>query len=68
DLVRAIIGSCGRTDLKPEILGTAGHGEIDEQYLSSERAKQVLGWEAETALADGLQRTCEWYREYLQAG
>ncbi|MGD8240093.1 MAG: SDR family NAD(P)-dependent oxidoreductase [Armatimonadota bacterium] len=68
DLVRAIIETCGRTDLKPEILGAAGHGEIDKQYLSSEKAQQVLGWEAETALADGLQGACEWYREYLQAG
>jgi len=67
-LVRTILETCGRADLKPEVLGTAGPGEIDRQYLSSEKAKRELGWEAQTALAEGLQRTCEWYRQYLQAG
>ncbi len=67
ELVRMIIETCGRTDLQPEVLGTAGHAEIDRQYLSSEKAKQVLGWEPATPLADGLQRTCDWYREYLQS-
>jgi CDP-glucose 4,6-dehydratase len=67
-LVRMVIETCGRDDLEPEILGTAGHGEIDRQYLSAEKARAVLGWEAETPLPEGLQRTCAWYREYLQVG
>ncbi len=67
ELVCMIIEKCGKADVEPDILGTAGHGEIDRQYLSSEKARQTLGWEAETDLADGLERTCRWYREYLQA-
>jgi CDP-glucose 4,6-dehydratase len=67
ELVRLIIEKCGKADVEPDILGTAGHGEIDRQYLSSEKARLTLGWKVETDLADGLERTCRWYREYLQA-
>ena len=66
ELVRMILETCGRADLEPEVLGTAGHGEIDRQFLSADKARRVLGWEARTPLAEGLERTCRWYREHLR--
>lgn len=44
-----------------EILGRNTPGEIEVQYLDSRKAKERLGWEAKTELADGVRRTLEWY-------
>jgi CDP-glucose 4,6-dehydratase len=39
-------------------------GEIDAQYLSSQKAETRLGWKAEVTLDEGLQQTIDWYRSY----
>ena len=39
--------------------------EIDAQFLSAEKIRARVGWTAEVALDDGLERTIEWYRENL---
>jgi len=44
-----------------EVLDRDTPGEIDVQFLDSRKAKEKLGWEAKTELADGLHRTLEWY-------
>ncbi len=61
-LVRAVLAACGRPDLEPDVRATA-RGEIDRQYLDSRRAAQLLGWRAQTPLAQGLAATVAWYRE-----
>jgi CDP-glucose 4,6-dehydratase len=43
ELVQKILERVGKKDLKPEILGTAS-GEIVKQYLSSQKARRLLGW------------------------
>jgi len=60
DLILAGMGS----RLKPRILATAKH-EILEQYLSTAKARKVLGWMPRTRLVDGLDETIAWYREVL---
>lgn len=45
------------------ILGKETKGEIDRQYLSSEKAARVLKWKPRTELRDGLAKTIAWYRE-----
>jgi CDP-glucose 4,6-dehydratase len=65
-MVQAIIGQSGRTDLEPIILGQA-QNEIQDQYLSSEKAKRVLDWRPKYSLEDGLRDTIGWYREFLSA-
>lgn len=62
DLVNKIIQISGKSHLKPKVLGTA-KGEIDVQYLSSEKAKKLLGWEAKVSLEEGLKNTVEWYKQ-----
>jgi len=42
------------------ILNEAQH-EIRNQYLSSQKAKEILGWEPGFSLEDGLKRTFDWY-------
>ncbi|MCU1263945.1 MAG: hypothetical protein JWM21_263 [Acidobacteria bacterium] len=41
-------------------------GEIDMQYLLSQKAETRLGWKGEVTLDEGLQRTIDWYRSYVE--
>jgi CDP-glucose 4,6-dehydratase len=64
-LVDEILAAVGTAYLEPRILGDV-HGEIDRQYLASDLAKQVLGWEPRVDLPDGLRLTVGWYRKFLE--
>lgn len=65
DLVNKIIKVSGK-DLAPDVQGEKKpHAEIDEQYLSSEKALKVLGWKPKFDLENGLGETFSWYSEYL---
>lgn len=64
EIAQAIIALSDRPDLQPQVLNQASH-EIARQYLSSEKAHQVLGWTAHYSLAEGLRRTLAWYREFF---
>ncbi|MHB8573031.1 MAG: NAD-dependent epimerase/dehydratase family protein [Candidatus Dormibacteria bacterium] len=61
DLLRRLIN---RADLEPSVLGEAS-GEIQYQTLSSQRAREVLGWSPRWALEDALRETIAWYERYL---
>jgi CDP-glucose 4,6-dehydratase len=50
--------------LKPLIQNTA-KGEIQSQYLSYEKAKDLLNWNPTYSLTMGLKETIEWYVSYL---
>ena len=64
EIVEAIIALSDYPGLKPIILNHASH-EIQKQYLSSEKARRVLGWQPQVSLEEGLRRTLAWYRTYL---
>ena len=66
-LVDRILKVAGRSDLQPDVRNEASH-EIREQYLSSEKARRVLGWKPQFSLDDGLKRTLDWYRVLLEEG
>lgn len=59
DLTKKIIKISGNNS-EPRVLGTA-KSEIDKQYVSSEKAKAILGWKANCKLEEGLKKTIEWY-------
>lgn len=40
--------------------------EIKHQYLSSVRARKILGWKPSHDLETGLRKTIAWYRDYLR--
>ncbi len=65
EVVEQIIRAVGREDIQPEILGAAS-AEIQDQYLATDRIREVLDWEPTTSLENGLVLTTEWYRQYLQ--
>lgn len=47
------------------IIKNENHGEIQEQYLDSSKAKELLGWAPQFGLLDGLKKTIHWYVDYL---
>jgi len=52
------------SDLVPLILNEVS-SEIPVQFLSSEKARRILGWEPFFSLESGLLETIQWYREFL---
>ncbi len=52
-------------DLPPVVLGRA-QAEIKAQMLNAERARTVLGWSAAHRLDQGLRKTVDWYRAFLE--
>jgi len=67
ELVNKIIKLSGKSNIKPDIQGKGNpHGEIDKQYLSSKKAKSILGWCPKHDLNSGLEKTIEWYRRLIR--
>ena len=54
-----------RQDLEPVVLNEASN-EIKYQYLSSEKARSMLGWSPQYTLEQGLHETILWYKSYMQ--
>lgn len=60
DLIRRLME---REDLEPVIQDRAS-GEIHDQWLSSRKARELLGWEPRYTLESGLGETIDWYRAF----
>jgi CDP-glucose 4,6-dehydratase len=60
--VARLLGSTLSPDVRNETMR-----EIREQYLSTEKARQTLGWTPHYSMDDALRHTIEWYRGYLAA-
>lgn len=66
ELVQQIADVSGRSDLKPKVLGKGKlPGEIHAQYLSSTKARDVLGWTPRHSLEESLRHTYRWYETFL---
>ena len=65
EMVEAIIRLSDHPDLTPVILNEAKN-EIQDQYLSSDRAHSLLGWKPQYTLEEGLRETIAWYREVVK--
>jgi UDP-glucose 4-epimerase len=46
----------------PEVHGPAKLGEVRETFLNSDKARRMLGWSPKITLADGLQKTADFFR------
>lgn len=40
--------------------------EIEHQYLSSKKARRILGWRPKYTLDEGLKKTIKWYKDYFK--
>ena len=64
EMIKTIIQLSDHPDLEPIILNEAKN-EIQDQYLCSDKAGQVLGWEPQYTLESGLTETIQWYRDFF---
>lgn len=64
DIYRACCVAAGHPDLTPQILSKAT-GEIKDQYLDASKARDLLGWSANTGLSTGLANAFAWYERFL---
>jgi CDP-glucose 4,6-dehydratase len=62
-----LIAAAGGGDVSPEYGPGPPPGEIVDQYLDSTKLRELTGWRPAVALADGLARTLDWYREHPEA-
>lgn len=62
DIIRKLLR---REDIEPLILNQA-KAEIRDQYLSSKKAEQMLGWLPLYPLEKGLSETIAWYEQFFE--
>jgi CDP-glucose 4,6-dehydratase len=63
EVVESVIRLMG-SNLRPEILNETNN-EIRHQYLSAEKARQMLNWTPLFNLDQGLALTIEWYKNFF---
>jgi CDP-glucose 4,6-dehydratase len=49
-----------------EMKNKATVGEIDCQYMDYQKVEDYFGWAPQHSLEDGISKTIEWYKRYLQ--
>ena len=54
-----------KSDLDPLVQNEATN-EIRHQYLSAAKSRQVLKWQPLFTLDEGLRRTIDWYKTFLE--
>lgn len=66
EITQKILSLMGREDdLQPKVLNMV-KGEIKHQYLSAEKARNILGWKPKYTLEEGLKETIKWYQEFFE--
>jgi CDP-glucose 4,6-dehydratase len=63
-MVNSILKISDHPELKPVILNQATN-EIQNQYLSSTKAHQLLNWQPHYTLEAALQETMGWYADVV---
>ena len=64
EMTRLIISLSDHPELEP-IIESRDLKEIQDQFLCSEKARRVLGWQPQHSLKEGLWETMRWYLHYL---
>lgn len=64
ELVNKILKLLDREELTPDIRNETV-SEIRNQYLSSEKARNILNWEPRYTLDESLRETINWYKIFL---
>lgn len=64
ELMQNLLNVMGRQDLEPLVLNQADN-EIKHQYLSAEKARNLLNWSPKYSLDEALAETVKWYEEFF---
>lgn len=64
-IVNRILKIMNRGDLKPVVQNQADN-EIEHQYLSARKAREVLNWKPKYTFDEALKETINWYTKFLQ--
>ncbi len=64
EVVETIIAVSDYPELEP-IIRNEVQNEIQDEYLSPDKAEQLLGWRPRYSLADGVVEAMAWYRAFL---
>ncbi len=64
DIVEEILKAMN-SNLEVTILNQASN-EINHQYLSAKKARDILGWSPLNTIPEGLSKTIEWYKNFLK--
>jgi CDP-glucose 4,6-dehydratase len=67
NIVSQIIAISGKNHLKPNILGKKLEGEIIHQFLSSQKARDLLSWKPRYSLEEGLTESIQWYKNFFKS-
>ncbi len=65
--VREVVERIGKlmgSNLEP-IIANEARNEIPHQYLSAQKAREMLDWSPRLGFDEGLRRTIDWYRKFL---
>lgn len=60
DLLLPLLDNAGRSNVRT-CRGPSRLGDVQRNFSDPSKADQVLGWRAGVALADGLERTVQWF-------
>ncbi len=66
EIVQEILSGMGKAGLESVVLNQAS-SEILKQYLSSEKARSMLGWKPSFSLQEGLKETVDWYKRFFSS-
>ena len=64
ELVRKVLSLMNCSKLEPVIKNEAVN-EIKHQYLCTEKARNILGWQPKYTLDQALRETIDWYARYI---
>ncbi len=65
EVVETLQTLMGAFSLPPTLLSKA-KGEIQDQWLTSEKIKSAVGWSPRFSLIEGLKKTLPWYEAYFK--
>jgi CDP-glucose 4,6-dehydratase len=66
-MTKLILDVMGKKGLRPLIKNQVSN-EIREQYLSSKKARKVLGWKPSYSMLEGMKETVAWYKKLFKEG
>ena len=71
DIVRMVYEIAGAPSkykkVEKAFRGRKTTGEIDIQFMNFDKLNEFFGWKPKTEFSDGLKKTVQWYRNYLNA-